>query len=485
MRSFGFASLLGSIIWIAAPARAQVGSPVPARPYAGPAAPNQSPSLQDGDFGQPGAFAAGDGYGADAQAALPIPTAEDPGSAAAAPENQVYDPAQQAVYPEPDLGPDEQIADTYDDGYDPQAYQQFQTSLAPYGSWVNDDSYGYVWSPSAAVVGAGFVPYGTNGHWVLSEYGWTWVSDWNWGWAPFHYGRWTMLGGRGWCWVPGTMWGPAWVSWRSGGGYVGWAALPPRGARLFAGAGARSPWRFTAAAGLGATRPAFYGGRSLPSLFARTSVVANDRLLTRGSWAVHVNAGPTRGYAAPVRLAGVAPHALPRVTVYPRQGIAIAARPWARVGGSTAVWRAGMAEPRPVAGRAQSFATGNRASMPTSGTVWSRPAMAAGAGSSARSYGGSSLPSAAARPQPVQPSYGYGRAQPATRPQPNTGGYRPQSAEPAYHPQTYAPAAPRTYAPAPAYGGGHFGGGSSFGGGNRGGGSFGGGSHLGGGGRRR
>jgi hypothetical protein len=28
--------------------------------------------------------------------------------------------------------------------------------------------------------------------------------------------------------VPGREWGPAWVSWRTGGDYVGWAPLPPR-----------------------------------------------------------------------------------------------------------------------------------------------------------------------------------------------------------------------------------------------------------------
>jgi hypothetical protein len=31
----------------------------------------------------------------------------------------------------------------------------------------------------------------------------------------------------GWLWTPGTVWGPAWVSWQYGGGYVGWAPLPP------------------------------------------------------------------------------------------------------------------------------------------------------------------------------------------------------------------------------------------------------------------
>ena len=96
----------------------------------------------------------------------------------------------------PDLGPDDEIAQSYDDGYDPQAYTQFQDALAPYGTWENDDSYGEVWTPAAGVVGANFVPYGTGGHWVRSEYGWTWASDWNWGWAPFHYGRWAMRAGR-------------------------------------------------------------------------------------------------------------------------------------------------------------------------------------------------------------------------------------------------------------------------------------------------
>src|SRR5207248_3283991 len=32
-----------------------------------------------------------------------------------------------------------------------------------------------------------------------------------------------------WCWVPGYEWGPAWVSWRTGGNYVGWAPPPPEG----------------------------------------------------------------------------------------------------------------------------------------------------------------------------------------------------------------------------------------------------------------
>ena len=41
--------------------------------------------------------------------------------------------------------------------------------------------------------------------------------------------RWTRVRDAGWLWVPGREWGPAWVSWRTGGDYVGWAPLPPRG----------------------------------------------------------------------------------------------------------------------------------------------------------------------------------------------------------------------------------------------------------------
>jgi hypothetical protein len=98
----------------------------------------------------------------------------------------------------------------------------FHEQLSPYGRWVERDGYGEVWVPYVA---AGWRPY-TTGHWVYTDQGWAWVADESWGWAPFHYGRWFYADG-GWGWVPGTVWAPAWVAWRHGGGYVGWAALPP------------------------------------------------------------------------------------------------------------------------------------------------------------------------------------------------------------------------------------------------------------------
>ncbi|TDB65932.1 DUF6600 domain-containing protein [Arundinibacter roseus] len=104
------------------------------------------------------------------------------------------------------------------------SFQVFYNELAPYGRWMSHPQYGSVWSPN---VGNDFQPYGTNGQWVVTEYGNTWVSDYDWGWAPFHYGRWFFDDMYGWAWVPDYEWGPAWVDWRSGGGYYGWAPLWP------------------------------------------------------------------------------------------------------------------------------------------------------------------------------------------------------------------------------------------------------------------
>ena len=108
--------------------------------------------------------------------------------------------------------------------YNSPSYQTFYDELSPYGSWVSNPSYGYVWVPNA---GPGFSPYCTNGQWVYTTYGWTWSSNYSWGWAPFHYGRWLMDPMYGWMWVPGHEWGPAWVTWGQTNGYYGWAPIGP------------------------------------------------------------------------------------------------------------------------------------------------------------------------------------------------------------------------------------------------------------------
>ena len=104
------------------------------------------------------------------------------------------------------------------------SYQQFYDGLSPYGQWINYPGYGYVWQP----VEAGFRPYYSNGHWAYTGLGWAWVSSYNWGWAPFHYGRWFNDPAYGWMWTPGYEWAPAWVSWRRNEECYGWAPLGPQ-----------------------------------------------------------------------------------------------------------------------------------------------------------------------------------------------------------------------------------------------------------------
>ena len=94
------------------------------------------------------------------------------------------------------------------------------------GSWIEVGDYGYCWQPDVAVNDSSWRPY-ADGYWAYTDEGWTWVSYEDFGWATYHYGRWVKLADYGWIWKPGYEWGPAWVSWRTGGNYIGWAPLPP------------------------------------------------------------------------------------------------------------------------------------------------------------------------------------------------------------------------------------------------------------------
>lgn len=104
-------------------------------------------------------------------------------------------------------------------------FQFFYDHLSPYGNWMSNPRYGYVWHPNVV---SDFHPYRTNGHWVWTlEFEWMWVSDYEWGWAPFHYGRWYFDDVYGWLWIPSNEWSPAWVVWRNGIDFYGWAPLGP------------------------------------------------------------------------------------------------------------------------------------------------------------------------------------------------------------------------------------------------------------------
>ncbi len=84
--------------------------------------------------------------------------------------------------------------------------------LAASGSWQPSPQYGTVWYPQVA---PDWVPY-RDGHWAyVTPWGWTWVDDEPWGYAPFHYGRWVQTGER-WGWAPAYV-GQGGVG--NGGGY--------------------------------------------------------------------------------------------------------------------------------------------------------------------------------------------------------------------------------------------------------------------------
>ncbi|MCW5578512.1 MAG: hypothetical protein KIS89_07710, partial [Dokdonella sp.] len=111
--------------------------------------------------------------------------------------------------------------------------------LDEYGSWSTARDYGAVWYPTQVAVG--WAPY-RSGYWSwVGPWGWTWIDNSPWGFAPFHYGRWVYIGNR-WGWCPGprhvrAIYAPAMVAFVGGhgwgasvslGGPIGWFPLGPR-----------------------------------------------------------------------------------------------------------------------------------------------------------------------------------------------------------------------------------------------------------------
>ena len=93
--------------------------------------------------------------------------------------------------------------------------------LDEYGTWRDTPDYGHVWVPTSVEVG--WSPY-RYGHWIsVDPWGWTWVEDEPWGYAPFHYGRWVYYNNY-WGWAPGPIYvrpyySPALVAWFGGPGW--------------------------------------------------------------------------------------------------------------------------------------------------------------------------------------------------------------------------------------------------------------------------
>jgi uncharacterized protein DUF6600 len=143
---------------------------------------------------------------------------------------------------------------------DPSALTDFRSALDAYGQWVDDPLYGTVWVPSPSLVGSDFTPYVSDGYWAYDD-DYVWVSNYAWGWAPFHYGRWIYARSASWEWIPGRTYGGAWVSWRysSALGLVGWSPLTPTWG-----------WHGGVAVGLGSVPPAQVAVVGERDLFARS-----------------------------------------------------------------------------------------------------------------------------------------------------------------------------------------------------------------------
>jgi len=107
----------------------------------------------------------------------------------------------------------------------PPTVDEFKSTLSKFGQFIYSERYGNVWHSTS--LPAGWHPYPAC-HWVYDRsFGWTYDDDTVWGKIVHHYGRWAHDDQAGWVWAPGTEWAPAWVIWRSGGGWTGWAHTPP------------------------------------------------------------------------------------------------------------------------------------------------------------------------------------------------------------------------------------------------------------------
>ena len=187
------------------------------------------------------------------------------------------------------------------------SFSAFYSNLSPHGSWQVSAQYGRVWQP--AVYYSGWNPY-YDGHWAYSDYGWTWVSDYEWGAIPYHYGTWVADPYYGWVWVPGYTWAPSWVVFRTGPDYIGWAPVSPSfsvGVSFGYGVPTASPFVFVSARNFCAPRVGTY---FVP--YSRTTVIINNTRIVN-NLVVENNVVVNRGFNPKVieRASGRRVHELP------------------------------------------------------------------------------------------------------------------------------------------------------------------------------
>jgi len=190
----------------------------------------------------------------------------------------------------------------------------FRPALEPYGAWRHHKRLGDVWVP--ANVSRDWRPY-TAGHWVYTDdYGWYWVADdqeADWGWIAYHYGRWYHDPDEGWIWIPKAVWGPAWVDWRYGDQYAGWAPEPPD-EYVVEAQDDPTYWSFVTAGDLIAPSIAavLLPFQRRDEFFRRTMVVNRPVMMLRSGQQFAVNPG-----IAPANIAAIRGRPLPTYNVRP------------------------------------------------------------------------------------------------------------------------------------------------------------------------
>jgi hypothetical protein len=96
------------------------------------------------------------------------------------------------------------------------------SNLGAYGNYYNVAGYGTVWQPYGMM--PGWDPF-SNGVWgFYPGMGYTWISSYPWGWAPYRYGQWNYLSSYGWFWAPGSNFNTFNVGPRFGTVPAGWRA---------------------------------------------------------------------------------------------------------------------------------------------------------------------------------------------------------------------------------------------------------------------
>lgn len=195
--------------------------------------------------------------------------------------------------------------------------------LDRHGRWEQHPEYGALWLP--LVVQADWAPY-RHGRWAwVRPWGWTWIDEAPWGFAPFHYGRWVNWRGR-WGWVPGAyvqrpVYAPALVAWVGGGGWgvsvriggptVGWVPLAPREVyrpyyrstpRYVERVNPAPPYRWRHPPNQVPTGPISYGNQGVPN---GVTVVSSDVLVRRqpvSRGVMQVPEGPRGGPRQPLNV---------------------------------------------------------------------------------------------------------------------------------------------------------------------------------------